>query len=91
MRNPVEGARGPRKPAESTAQGLSRHEVTDWLDAGVGLRDVQDFARHTDPKTARGYDRSRNQLGPPRDLRHRPVPRWRQLTPPSSAAATRMT
>ena len=32
-RNPVEGARRPRKPAESTAQGLSRHEVTDWLDA----------------------------------------------------------
>lgn len=187
-RNPVEGARRPRKPAESTAQGLSRHEVTDWLDAaetrggsayacacllalnglrvgelcaadiddlaesawhhtltlraestkggkaalialaprtvqavglasqnrrsgallrnqhgrrmtsynvaylvkalcrqigvdrritphslrhsaitlaldaGIGLRDVQDFARHTDPKTTRGYDRSRNQL-----------------------------
>lgn len=33
MRNPVDGARRPRKPAESTAQGLSRHEVTDWLDA----------------------------------------------------------
>ena len=32
-RNPVEGARRPRKPAESAAQGLSRHEVTDWLDA----------------------------------------------------------
>jgi integrase len=29
----VDGARRPRKPAESTAQGLSRHEVTDWLDA----------------------------------------------------------
>lgn len=32
-RNPVDGARRPRKPAESTAQGLSRHEVTDWVDA----------------------------------------------------------
>ena len=27
--NPGEGARRPRKPAESTAQGLSRHEVTE--------------------------------------------------------------
>jgi hypothetical protein len=32
-RNPVEGARRARKPAESTAQGLSHHEMTDWLDA----------------------------------------------------------
>ena len=31
--NPVEGARRPRKPTESTANGLSRHELTDWLDA----------------------------------------------------------
>ena len=61
------------------------------LDTGVGLRDVQDLARHTDPKTTRGYDRSRNQPGPPRDLRDRPAPRRRHLTPPSSAAATRMT
>jgi site-specific recombinase XerD len=103
--NPVEGARRPRKPTESAANGLSRHELTDWLDAaerrgghdnvqylvkalcrdigvdrritphssrhssitmaldaGIGLRDVQDFARHEDPKTTRRYDRSRNQL-----------------------------
>lgn len=31
--NPVEGARRPRKPTESAANGLSRHELTDWLDA----------------------------------------------------------
>ena len=31
---PVEGARRPRKPAESTANGLSRHELTGWVDAG---------------------------------------------------------
>jgi integrase/recombinase XerD len=29
--NPVEGARRSRKPAESTASGLSRHELTEWL------------------------------------------------------------
>jgi integrase/recombinase XerD len=131
--NPV--ARRPRKPTESTASGLSRHELTDFLDAaetrggdvyacatnvedlgestwhhtrtlrapttkgckpavialaprtvqaislsitgrrsgpllsitialdaGIGLRDVQDFARHEDPKTTRRYDRARSQL-----------------------------
>ena len=31
--NPVAGARQPRKPTESTASGLSRHELTDFLDA----------------------------------------------------------
>lgn len=31
--NPVAGARRPRKPTESTASGLSRHELTDFLDA----------------------------------------------------------
>ena len=32
------------------------------LDAGVSLRDMQDFARHADPKTTRRYDRSRHAL-----------------------------
>jgi integrase/recombinase XerD len=28
----------------------------------VSLRDMQDFARHADPKTTRRYDRSRHAL-----------------------------
>jgi integrase/recombinase XerD len=45
-----------------TPHSLRHSAITLALDAGIGLRDVQDFARHTDPKTTRGYDRSRNQL-----------------------------
>lgn len=47
---------------------ITRHSPRHWaiaivLDTGVGLRDVQDFARDDDPpKTTRRYDRSRNQL-----------------------------
>jgi integrase/recombinase XerD len=37
-----------------TPHGLRHSAITLALDAGVGLRDVQDFARHTDPKTTRG-------------------------------------
>jgi len=36
--------------------------VTLALDAGVSLRDVQDAARHADPRTTRRYDRSRHAL-----------------------------
>lgn len=36
--------------------------VTMALDAGASLRDVQDLARHTDPKTTRRYDRDRGAL-----------------------------
>lgn len=36
--------------------------VTMALDAGVSLRDVQDLARHSDPKTTRRYDRDRGAL-----------------------------
>ena len=32
-RNPVEVIRRPRRPAESTAASLTRHELTDWLAA----------------------------------------------------------
>ena len=64
-----------------TPHSLRHSAVTLALDAGVGLRDVQDVARRTDPKTTRSYDRSRNQLGPPCHLRDRPVPRRRQRTP----------
>lgn len=36
--------------------------ITCALDAGVSLRDVQDLARHSDPRTTRRYDRNRGAL-----------------------------
>lgn len=36
--------------------------ITAALDAGTPLRDVQDFARHADANTTRGYDRNRGSL-----------------------------
>jgi hypothetical protein len=36
--------------------------VTLALDALVSLRDVQDAARHADPRTTRRYDRARHAL-----------------------------
>ncbi len=36
--------------------------VTAALDAGVSLRDVQDAAGHSDPRTTRRYDRARHNL-----------------------------
>jgi integrase/recombinase XerD len=40
-----------------------RHAViTAALDAGCSLRDVQDFARHADPRQTRRYDRARGAL-----------------------------
>ncbi len=36
--------------------------VTLSLDEGSSLRDVQDAARHADPRTTRRYDRNRNSL-----------------------------
>jgi integrase/recombinase XerD len=36
--------------------------VTISLDEGASLRDVQDAARHADPRTTRRYDRNRNSL-----------------------------
>jgi integrase/recombinase XerD len=41
-----------------TPHGLRHSAITIGLDTGVSLRDVQDFARHADPKTTRRYDRS---------------------------------
>jgi hypothetical protein len=32
------------------------------FDAGVPLRDAQDYARHRDPRTTRRYDHSRDNL-----------------------------
>lgn len=55
----------------SRAAGLSRTvrphvlratAITAALDAGASLRDVQDLARHSDPRTTRRYDRSRGAL-----------------------------
>jgi integrase/recombinase XerD len=40
-----------------------RHSaITFALDAGAALRDVQDYARHKDPRTTRRYDHSRGSL-----------------------------
>lgn len=36
--------------------------ITNMLDAGVTLRDVQIAARHSDPRTTEGYDRNRHDL-----------------------------
>jgi integrase/recombinase XerD len=36
--------------------------ITAALDAGCSLRDVQDFARHADPRQTRRYDRARGAL-----------------------------
>lgn len=45
-----------------TPHSLRHSAVTLALDAGVSLRDVQDFARHADPRTTRRYDRARGAL-----------------------------
>lgn len=41
---------------------LRHTAVTLALDSGVSLRDVQDLARHGDPRTTRRYDRARGAL-----------------------------
>jgi site-specific recombinase XerD len=41
---------------------LRHTAITAALDAGVSLRDVQDYARHADPRTTRRYDRARHSL-----------------------------
>ena len=55
--------------------------VTLALDEGVSLRDVQDAARHADPRTTRRYDRNRNNLD--RHPTHRLV---LALEPPDESA-----
>jgi integrase/recombinase XerD len=45
-----------------TPHSLRHTMVTLALDAGVSLRDVQDAARHAEPRTTRRYDRARHAL-----------------------------
>ena len=41
---------------------LRHSAITNALDAGVPLRDVQYLARHADPRTTMRYDRARKNL-----------------------------
>jgi integrase len=45
-----------------SALSLRHTGITLALDAGVALRDVQDYARHRDARTTRRYDHSRDSL-----------------------------
>ncbi len=56
-----------RQAGLAKADRLSPHSlrhsaITAALDAGVSLRDVQDYAGHADPRTTRRYDRARHSL-----------------------------
>ena len=55
-------ARDAAIPVHLTPHGLRHAAITIGLDAGVSLRDMQDVARHADPKTTRRNDRSRHAL-----------------------------
>lgn len=48
--------------ARLSAHSLRHTSITMALDAGVPLRDVQDYARHRDARTTRRYDHSRDSL-----------------------------
>jgi integrase/recombinase XerD len=45
-----------------TPHSLRHSAITAALNAGVSLRDVQEFARHADPGTTMRYDRARHSL-----------------------------
>jgi hypothetical protein len=45
-----------------TPHSLRHSAITAVLNAGVSLRDVQEFARHADPRTTVRYDRARHSL-----------------------------
>jgi integrase/recombinase XerD len=48
--------------AQLSAHSMRATAITELLNAGVSLRDVQDFARHRDPRTTRRYDKQRGNL-----------------------------
>lgn len=49
-------------PGRISPHSLRHAYATIALDNGAALRDVQDFMGHSDPRTTRRYDRSRNRL-----------------------------
>jgi integrase len=49
-------------PRHSSPHSLRHAAITNALDAGVPLRDVQILARHADPRTTEHYDRARGNL-----------------------------
>jgi integrase/recombinase XerD len=55
-------ARDAAIPVHLTPHGLRHSAITIGLVAGVPRRDMQDVARHADPKPTRRYDRSRHAL-----------------------------
>ena len=55
-------AAGLDKADRLSPHSLRHTAITAALDAGVPLRDVQDFAGHSDPRTTRRYDRARDNL-----------------------------
>lgn len=56
------GAAGIDEWDRLSAHSLRHTGITMALDAGVPLRDVQDYARHRDARTTRRYDHSRDSL-----------------------------
>ena len=49
-------------PRQLSPHSLRHAAITNALDAGVPLRDVQILARHADPRTTEHYDRARGNL-----------------------------
>ncbi len=52
----------PVKANRLSPHSLRHTTITAALDAGVSLRDVQDYAGHADPRMTRRYDRARYSL-----------------------------
>jgi hypothetical protein len=59
---PAGGRAGIRKWDRLSSHSLRHIAITMTLDAGVQLRDVQDYARHRYARTTRRYDHSRDSL-----------------------------
>jgi integrase/recombinase XerD len=55
-------------------RSLRHAAITAALDAGCSLRDVQDFARHSDPRQTRRCDRARGRTRPQPHLHRRHLP-----------------